>query len=76
MKLFFFPTNFAFLVWAGHNWWLWPAINLPDAFLSFHSMPRVAQTESHQHRGVGGMFTSTQPLPETMETESNDGGDN
>ncbi|KAJ7921005.1 hypothetical protein B0H13DRAFT_1867145 [Mycena leptocephala] len=38
-------------------------------------VPRVPQTASHHRRGAGGMFTSTQPLPETTETESNDGGD-
>ncbi|KAJ7882883.1 hypothetical protein B0H13DRAFT_1890653 [Mycena leptocephala] len=39
-------------------------------------MPRVAQTASHQHRGTGGMFTLSQPIPGNAETEPDDNGDN
>ncbi|KAJ6610874.1 hypothetical protein B0H10DRAFT_2193181 [Mycena sp. CBHHK59/15] len=35
----------------------------------------LPQAVSHQHRGAGGMFTPAQTLPETIVTESTDGGD-
>ncbi|KAJ6623862.1 hypothetical protein B0H10DRAFT_1943640 [Mycena sp. CBHHK59/15] len=35
----------------------------------------LPQAASHQHPWAGGMFTPAQTLPETIVTESNDGGD-
>ncbi|KAJ6618385.1 hypothetical protein B0H10DRAFT_1947572 [Mycena sp. CBHHK59/15] len=49
---------------------------LPSVCSSFHTMPRVAQSASHQHRGSRGMFTPSQPTSGNTESDLNDDVDN
>jgi hypothetical protein len=75
VKKCFFPTEilcfrFGLVITGGCA----SPLIAPGVFLAFRTMPRVAQSASHQHSGTGGMFGASKAIPGNTETEPDDNG--